>query len=360
MVFTNKINSTKNSDDIKKKNGVFSNVRVKYLDIAKGLGIILVVWAHAKGPYSKYIYQFHMPLFFIISGYLHNNRNTFRAFLNNKIRSIYLPFVTCNLFIIALKLWIYPSGIEKNLVLAVQTLFALNKDGQFFGATWFLGALFIISIAYKIVDEYIENTPWKRLIITACFVSLAVVAFEIKFPLMFSRTLILGMFYAIGYFVKCYQKELKSFDHWWLAAAGGIVFVVIGRYNSANMGTNEYRYPFAFVFGALLATYVVIFLSREMERRQQVWIIGKIQDCICYLGKKSIHIVIWQFVAFRIVIAVQMYLDGVSWNHILNYYPVYDASGYWWIAYTVVGLWVPVLWGNVLDGISAFLQKLRL
>lgn len=26
--------------------------RVEYLDIAKGLGIILVVWAHAKGPFS--------------------------------------------------------------------------------------------------------------------------------------------------------------------------------------------------------------------------------------------------------------------------------------------------------------------
>lgn len=30
--------------------------RAGYLDIAKGIGILLVVWAHARGPFSTYIY----------------------------------------------------------------------------------------------------------------------------------------------------------------------------------------------------------------------------------------------------------------------------------------------------------------
>lgn len=42
--------------------------RIDYLDLAKGIGILLVVWAHARGPYSSYMYQMHMPFFFIISG----------------------------------------------------------------------------------------------------------------------------------------------------------------------------------------------------------------------------------------------------------------------------------------------------
>lgn len=32
------------------------NKRVAYLDIAKGIGIIMVVWAHARGPFSNYMY----------------------------------------------------------------------------------------------------------------------------------------------------------------------------------------------------------------------------------------------------------------------------------------------------------------
>lgn len=334
-----------------KQRGLSVNARVEFLDIAKGIGIILVVWAHAKGPYTRYIYQFHMPLFFLISGFLHNDRNTVAEFIKSKIRSIYIPFIIWNLAVIVLKTCQNPELLKKNLILIIQVILTLNKDGQFFGATWFLGALFIVSIAYKLLDEYIQDAAWKRIVIMGIFIAIACVAFEIKFPLMLSRTLILGMFYAIGYFIKCYQNELKVFDCKCLAVLASIMFGMLGYYNSVNMGANEYKYPFAFVFGALLASYVVIFLSREIEKKQYIWIVKKFVGGVCYLGRKSIHIVIWQFVAFRIVIALQMIRDGESLRHILNYYPVYDANGYWWMVYTFVGLFVPIFWGNVCDTI---------
>ena len=44
--------------------------RLAVFDVAKGLGILLVVFAHIN--YTNiplvYIYSFHMPLFFLISG----------------------------------------------------------------------------------------------------------------------------------------------------------------------------------------------------------------------------------------------------------------------------------------------------
>ena len=51
--------------------------RVDYLDYAKGIAIILVVLGHifSGGNIKTYIYSFHMPLFFIISGYLFNYSN---------------------------------------------------------------------------------------------------------------------------------------------------------------------------------------------------------------------------------------------------------------------------------------------
>lgn len=59
-----------------------NNQRLSYLDIAKGIGIILVVLGHCipdasmpGGPSDKFlsimfklIYSFHMPLFFFIAG----------------------------------------------------------------------------------------------------------------------------------------------------------------------------------------------------------------------------------------------------------------------------------------------------
>ena len=40
--------------------------RISYIDIAKGIGIFLVIWGHIilSGPAYNIIYAFHMPLFF--------------------------------------------------------------------------------------------------------------------------------------------------------------------------------------------------------------------------------------------------------------------------------------------------------
>ena len=44
--------------------------RDKSIDIAKGIGIILVVYGHLACPISEEIFLFHMPLFFLLSGFL--------------------------------------------------------------------------------------------------------------------------------------------------------------------------------------------------------------------------------------------------------------------------------------------------
>lgn len=50
--------------------------REQWADILKGIGAILVVIGHLvlyEGNAKVYIYSFHMPLFFFISGYLYHH-----------------------------------------------------------------------------------------------------------------------------------------------------------------------------------------------------------------------------------------------------------------------------------------------
>uniref|UniRef100_UPI001C2F5592 acyltransferase family protein n=1 Tax=Micrococcus sp. GbtcB5 TaxID=2824750 RepID=UPI001C2F5592 len=47
--------------------------RVEWIDTAKGMGIFLVILGHTGslgGRITNYIYSYHMPLFFFLSGYL--------------------------------------------------------------------------------------------------------------------------------------------------------------------------------------------------------------------------------------------------------------------------------------------------
>src|SRR5262247_1929309 len=72
--------------------------RIEYIDIARGLGILLVVLAHNDFGYiSQYgyqvIYSFHMPLFFFLSGYFIKTDISFFEFFKKRFHSLLKPFL---------------------------------------------------------------------------------------------------------------------------------------------------------------------------------------------------------------------------------------------------------------------------
>lgn len=67
--------------------------RKQWVDILKGILIIMVVLGHSYFEYSKYIYWFHMPVFFMLSGYVFHvpKINTFEWIKNILIKHM-IPF----------------------------------------------------------------------------------------------------------------------------------------------------------------------------------------------------------------------------------------------------------------------------
>ena len=73
--------------------------RISYIDMAKGIGIILVVLGHSIFPsenLTTWIYSFHMPLFFILSGMLlshtHATEQALTSFIRKKAQAIFIPY----------------------------------------------------------------------------------------------------------------------------------------------------------------------------------------------------------------------------------------------------------------------------
>ena len=67
--------------------------RIHWIDIAKGIAIMLVVIGHVPDAfdapfYRVAIYTFHMPLFFFLSGYVFSEKENFSVFLKSKCKSI--------------------------------------------------------------------------------------------------------------------------------------------------------------------------------------------------------------------------------------------------------------------------------
>lgn len=88
--------------------------RINYIDYMRGIAIILVVMGHliqfngfpTSNPVFEFIYSFHMPLFFAISGYITQRVTSIETiyeyftYLKKKFLSIILPLITWSLFII--------------------------------------------------------------------------------------------------------------------------------------------------------------------------------------------------------------------------------------------------------------------
>ena len=60
--------------------------RIQWVDTSKGLGILLVIVGRCGigGIPLKWVYSFHLPLFFIISGYLFSYNENIRDFIIKK------------------------------------------------------------------------------------------------------------------------------------------------------------------------------------------------------------------------------------------------------------------------------------
>lgn len=328
--------------------------RVEYLDIAKGIGVVMVVWAHAKAPEHHYMYKFLMPMFFIISGYLYSSKGTIKQYVIRKLQSLWIPYVSWNLLMYLARHLndVTPDNIGYVVRYCIGIIFTMEKDGEFFGATWFLGALLFVSIAYKLVDACLEKVPHRRIWVTLVFIGITILGFMINLPHMQSRTMVISIFFAIGTLFKEYETQFRKwfiFHGAWkhiVAWAGMIFFVVSCRKIVVNMGTNEYSHKLLFIVGAVLGSYFFIYLSRQLElAKGKAW--QPVKKVCVYLGKRSLDIVIWQFVAFKLVMLVQLYLTGEPYSDIFRYLNKQTDHG-WWLAYLIVGTVVPLIWCNFL------------
>jgi fucose 4-O-acetylase-like acetyltransferase len=70
--------------------------RIEYLDIFRGIGIILMVMGHIgfTGHFDYFIHAFHMPMFFFVAGYFFNEQVEARFFILSKIKTILIPYVS--------------------------------------------------------------------------------------------------------------------------------------------------------------------------------------------------------------------------------------------------------------------------
>ncbi len=143
--------------------------RNQTIDIAKGLGIVLVVLGHSwvvrdKGELFRVIFSFHMPLFFFLAGVFINGKVVLKAFVGAKAHALLKPYFSTLLLFGLLKAGgAFAMNKNANFDLAgyLQGLLYATGNTIAWEVMWFLPHLFVASVAALCVIQVLEANSAK-------------------------------------------------------------------------------------------------------------------------------------------------------------------------------------------------------
>ena len=270
-----------------KTNIFMTTKRIETIDIMKGLGIIMVMLGHQDLPVSHLIYSFHMPLFFIIGGYLYKEKSVSLS-LKNDFRRLVIPYVFASSLIIGNEMLMSVAKNDSKYVYEalIASIYgsghsyhgALFSEIPSIGAIWFLMALFWTKNIFNILNTFLNN---KCLFITCIVLSFAasyIDKYVINMPFDILPGLSAIIFYYIGFFLKDYVVR------WYTIIFLVLMWGVAVNYSHLYMVRCDFGcYPID-ILGACGGTVIIYFVSKYIH------CISKLSYMLSWLGVNSLAI----------------------------------------------------------------------
>ena len=330
------------------------------VSIAKGIGIILMLIGHAGCPshLNSFIYQFHMPLFFFISGYCFKEKhlNNFKDFAIKRIKGIYLPFIKYSLLFLLLHNVFYNLNIYNDVYgyngtvsqlysfndfikRAIKIITEMSREEQLLGGFWFLRVLFCTSFLGYAFSRFVQNGKVK--VITMALVCALVIYLAPRQTTMYIQTIHLSFFALIFFIAGKEISKLQNFNHK-NAYTNGLAtfFFFVGTllasiYFPSGMTTD--KNIIIYITGALCGILMTKSLSNHIQH------IPYINRVLTYIGNNTLSILAWHFLSFKLISLLIIYIKNLPIENLAHFpvIPDYSKQG-WWIAYTIIGLCIPL------------------
>mgnify|MGYP004517990387 CR=1 FL=1 len=185
--------------------------RNKQVDIIRGVAILLVVLEHALGTsdnfFAKIILSFHMPAFFILSGYLAHEKITgnFGAIIKKKIKRLLIPQLT-----LAILSLLYNFFIGR-LVLHTATGEELNIFYCFF-RWWFLLVMAQVVIFWEVLIRICKNhlIEAEGILFGICMIYTFIIPQGVSGSLYIAVTPVAFGYYLAGNLIHKVERILKD------------------------------------------------------------------------------------------------------------------------------------------------------
>ena len=294
--------------------------RNRGIDILKGIGILFVFIGHMGSPYGggtivAYAYSFHMPLFFLVAGYLSTNVSSYSIveYTKKKAKALLIPYALIFLFSYlwtntlyplsqGLKVFPYPHTLTNFLKAFILSGGYLEKIPLNNFPLWFLPLMFIASLVFYFILQIKD----KRILLSIAFIisliTIPLQNFVTGRPAWHINVLPAAIFYMlIGYLFKKYTQDKAINKYSYIAATaslflGYIIFSFIG-----SQGGIAHLSSYWYFLSSTLTVYGLYVLTSNGQNR-----------VLEYMGKESLYLF-----ALQVLILLQLPYLGLD-NFFIN------------------------------------------
>lgn len=317
------------------------------LSIAKALCIILMVVGHSGCPayLHDWIYLFHMPCFFLISGYLLKDRyiDNLKLAVRKRLKGLWIPYVKWSILFLLLHNAFYRIGLYPNIYSFKEIIIKACKTLVFYGSEqllwpfWFLSASLVASMIGLV---YLKPCRQKRNLTLfsilggeICVLIAAVVDYSpIKIPLLGSVQWLAASFFLMGYFFKRIQiLQIPTY----MVALMTIALSLTPILFTADINVKGWdclMFSGTGIMGSMIVLKISAYLSKT-----------KLSVVLDYIGSNTLYVLTFHLLAFKAVSCIKIVQYDMDWKNLLTIPVIEEYNQLYWLFYSVVGLMVPLM-----------------
>lgn len=243
--------------------------RIEFIDIAKGVTILLVIVGHVSTLPSLMkgtIYSFHMPLFFMLSGYFLKINENVKSLAKRMVSTVLLPYVIVAVLIFLVKNveCLYNDSPFDYISLLSICGVCWRFDGMIVsvGAIWFLVVLF-----WSKIFALVALKQRRRIIYLIGMATLSILIshyFHILFPFGLQQALPCSLFVLFGFIC----KEKKYF---FIKIPARLIFIMLlsllpfMKCLGVATRANSYRLGFVSIMASCYIVWVLIMAIKSFS-----------------------------------------------------------------------------------------------
>ena len=279
--------------------------RLNFLDIAKGIAILLMIVGHvtSTGFVKDTIFSFHMPLFIIISGFLYKEKS-FKIEIKNLVIKLLIPTMIILIFVYAIKNIEY-LGISKTIVESLKMItigyskeYNIDYDCYHTGVLWFIYLIIVIKLLFLINKKISKENEYvlAMLVLIETFAGVLIGMYGYFLPWSIDVGLACILFYYIGYILKKYlifEKICK--DKMFL-----LILVIAWIYgifnNSIEIAIRNYSGGLFSYLSAIAGSIVILKVSLFIESKFKF-----LTSILSWCGRNSLFILFGHHIEWELI-----------------------------------------------------------